>query len=516
MRFLETGLPSVAFQTLGCKLNQCETETIAAAFANSGFSIACDPRDAWLLVVNTCSVTSKAEQKGRGTIRAALRRNPLCPVIVTGCYAEVDRAGLEALDAANGGGRRLFVIPGSQKSRILDMPAMLAAVGIENRAALQDALTRICRAGDSSSSDRDSGPVHGNMPHIHEDLRTVPRDSRSSSSVIPGGKRCSCENAAFRFDAAAPVLRSRVFLKIQDGCDNSCAYCLVRIARGPAQSLPEETVLERLRTAESAGAAEAVLTGVNICQWGGAVNRGLAELLETLVSGTRDVRIRLSSLEPDVFTEKFFAVIQNTRILPHFHISVQSGSAEILKRMGRFYEPAAVLGAIRRLREIKDDPFVACDMIAGFPGEAENHFLETYNFCASAGFAQIHTFPFSRRRGTAAWDYKPRIPEREAEKRVNILKNCAVSSRKRYVERWIGRKAGGICMSRPVEAEAEAGSVDVLTDNYLRVSARLPDDSNFFPQKGRRLSCIITAPANDDRAGGGEAPLIDAYGKVLD
>ncbi|MDR0684961.1 MAG: MiaB/RimO family radical SAM methylthiotransferase [Spirochaetaceae bacterium] len=474
---METGLPSVAFQTLGCKLNQCETETIAAAFTNSGFSIARDPRDAWLLVVNTCSVTSKAEQKGRGTIRAALKQNPLRPVIVTGCYTEVDRAGLEALDAGNGE-RRLFVVPGSQKSCILDMPAMLAAEGMESMAALRKTLTRICR-------------------------------------VIPCVSRPAGESAAFRFDAAAPVLRSRAFLKVQDGCNNSCTYCLVRIARGPAQSLPEETVLERLRAAEAAGAAEAVLTGVNIGQWSGAANRGLAELLETLVSGTSEVRIRLSSLEPDVFTEKFFAVIQNTRILPHFHISVQSGSAEILKRMGRFYEPEAVLGAIRRLREIKDDPFVACDMIAGFPGETEGHFLETYNFCVSAGFAQVHAFPFSRRPGTAAWDYKPRIPEREAEKRVSILQNYAVLSRKRYVERWVGREAGGICISRPVEPAAATGAVDILTDNYLRVSARLPDDANSFSQKGRRLSCTITAPANDDRASGGAASFIDAYGKLL-
>jgi threonylcarbamoyladenosine tRNA methylthiotransferase MtaB len=477
--FLETGLPSVAFQTLGCKLNQCETETIAAAFIKSGFAITDDPRDAWLFVVNTCSVTSKAEQKGRGTIRAALKQNPLCPVIVTGCYAEVDRAGLEALDAGNGEGRRLFVIPGTQKSRILDMPTMLAAEGMESRAALRDALARICR-------------------------------------VIPGGsKRPSGESAAFRFDAATPVLRSRAFLKIQDGCNNSCTYCLVRIARGPAQALPEETVLERLCEAESAGAAEAVLTGVNIGQWSGAAGRGLAELIETLVSGTRELRIRLSSLEPDIFTEKFFAVLQNTRILPHFHISVQSGSVEILKRMGRFYEPEAVLDAIRRLREIKDDPFVACDMIVGFPGETERHFSETYNFCESAGFAQIHVFPFSRRRGTAAWDYKPRVPEREAEKRVNILKNYAVLSRKRYVEKWVGRETGGICMSLPVEAAATAGAVNVLTDNYIRVSARLPDDSNLFPQKGRRINCIISAPVNNDRVNDGTTSLIDAYGKIL-
>ena len=471
MSFLETGLPPVAFQTLGCKLNQCETETIAAAFANSGFPIAADPRDAWLLVVNTCSVTSKAEQKGRGTIRAALKQNPFCSVIVTGCYAEVDRAALEALDDGRGE-PRLFVVPGTQKSRILDMPAMLAAEGIGSMAALRAAMSRIFDSGGSRA-------------------------------------------AAFRFDATAPVLRSRAFLKIQDGCDNSCTYCLVRVARGAAQSLPEETVLERLRAAEEAGVAEAVLTGVNIGRWNGAANRGLAELLETLVSGTDAVRIRLSSLEPDVFTEKFFAVLENPRILPHFHISVQSGSVEILKRMGRFYEPAAVQRAILRLREIKDDPFIACDMIAGFPGETEKHFLETRAFCESADFAQIHAFPFSRRRGTAAWDYKPRIPEREAEKRVNILKNYAVLSRKKYVERWIGRITGGICTSLPTPSEAAADAVEVLTDNYLRLLVRLPRDG-IFPQRGRRLSCIVTAPADSDRVSGRPASSIDARGRILE
>jgi threonylcarbamoyladenosine tRNA methylthiotransferase MtaB len=474
--FLETGLPSVAFETLGCKLNQCETETIAAAFTKCGFSIAADARDAWLLVINTCSVTSKAEQKGRRMIRAALKRNPSCPVIVTGCYAEVDRDGLEALDDGGMDGPRLFIVPGAQKSRILDMPAMLSAEGISDKAGLREALARIC---------------DGN-----------------------GGGTAAAD--AFRFDAVSPALRSRAFLKIQDGCDNSCTYCLVRIARGAAQSLPEETVLERLRAAESSGAAEAVLTGVNIGRWSGAANRGLAELLSTLLSATNEIRIRLSSLEPDVLTEDFFSVLQNPRILPHFHISIQSGSAEVLKRMGRLYEPAAVLTLIHRLRELKDDPFIACDMIAGFPGETERHFSETCAFCRSADFAQVHVFPFSRRPGTAAWDYKPRVPEREAEKRVSILKNYAVLSRKRYIERWIGRNVGGVCMSSPAPVDASAGVVEVLTDNYLRVIARLSprQKPRIPPRKGGRLECVITA--GRDCAGGDAETLIDAYGEIPD
>jgi threonylcarbamoyladenosine tRNA methylthiotransferase MtaB len=374
----------------------------------------------------------------------------------------------------------LFVIPGAQKSRILDMPAMLAGEGLRDKASLREALSRICGGG-------------------------------AGGSMAAAGSTA----AAFRFDATTPILHSRAFLKIQDGCDNSCAYCLVRVARGASRSLPAGMVLERLRVVEGAGLAEAVLTGVNIGRWNGAANGGLPELLQTLVSGTKDVRIRLSSLEPDVFTEGFFTVLQNTRILPHFHISIQSGSAEILKRMGRFYEPEAVLGAIRRLREIKDDPFIACDIIAGFPGETDRHFSETYDFCESAAFTQIHVFPFSRRRGTAAWDYKPRVPEREAEKRVSILKNFSALSRKRYVERWIGRKTGGICISLPAQTADPAGFVEILTDNYLRVGAQPPRVSSFPPQKGRRLECGITAPADSHRAVCETAPPIDAYGKIL-
>jgi threonylcarbamoyladenosine tRNA methylthiotransferase MtaB len=442
-------LLSIAFQTLGCKLNQGETDSMAAAFANAGFSIAADAEQAELIVVNTCAVTSKAEQKGRRLIRAALARNPRCAVLVTGCHASADMAGIEALDGRPGTAaeRRLFVVPCAQKSRVVNIAGALAREGASDQAALRQVLRQFCGTPDEAA--------HG-----------------------------------FWFDAGNAGLRSRYFLKIQDGCNNSCAYCLVSIVRGPARSLPAREALERLRAAEAGGAGEAVLTGVNLCQWDGGpegVHGGLPGLLRSLLAGTNGIGIRLSSLEPDALTEDFFDAVRDPRIMPHFHLSIQSGSLQVLKRMGRDYGPETALRAINRLRSIKDDPFIACDMITGFPGETESDFLETLEFCRAANFAQIHAFPFSRRRGTAAWDFKPRIPERISVERLKTLKNFAVLCRKKYVELWIGRETGGICLGRAAD---QTGMSEVLSDNYLRLA--VPRDWDSFIQKKRRVRCRIS------------------------
>jgi threonylcarbamoyladenosine tRNA methylthiotransferase MtaB len=461
---------SVAFQTLGCKLNQSETDAIAAAFFKAGFPAAADPRDADLLVINTCAVTSKAEQKGRRLIRSAFQQNPLSVILVTGCYAELNRAAIESLDGGTVK-RRLFVVPGVQKSRILDLPALLAHEGINAGSPLQNILARFC----------------GVSP---EDLGGCTQEAKSYP--------------AFRFETSVVNTRSRVFLKIQDGCGNYCSYCVVPFARGAPQSLPAEEALARLRAAEAAGLTEAVLTGVNISRWSGAENAALPDLLKSLVYGTKHIGLRLSSLEPDVFTDEFFEVLENQRIRPHFHLSIQAGSAEILAKMKRFYKPEAVLQLIQRLRSIKDDPFIGCDIIIGFPGETERHFSETYEFCKAADFAQIHIFPFSRRRGTEAWSYTPSVPEREVKIREKTLKTLALRSRQEYIKHWGGRETGGICLSYRVGSAEETGVV--LTDNYLKLSVPLP--VGIPALKGRRVNCRINGPAEVTCG-------IDAYGEIV-
>jgi threonylcarbamoyladenosine tRNA methylthiotransferase MtaB len=456
---LEIRVLSVAFQTLGCKLNQGETDAIASAFVDAGFPAAADPSEAGLLLINTCAVTSRAEQKGRRLIRAAFRQNPFCAILVTGCYAELNKAAIESLDSGPVK-RRLFVVPGVQKSRILELPALLAREGISCGASLPEVLARFCGG--------------------------------ASENPKPGAEKACAEakySSAFRFETKELNFRSRVFLKIQDGCNNYCSYCLVPFVRGAPQSLPAEDALERLRAAEDAGIAEAVLTGVNISRWSGAGNAALTDLLKTLVSGTKSIGIRLSSLEPDVFTGDFFGILKEPRIRPHFHLSIQSGSAEILRKMKRLYQPETVISLIQRLRAVKDDPFISCDIITGFPGETERHFSETYRFCEEADFTFMHIFPFSRRRGTAAWSYTPRVPERESKIREKALKTFALQNQKKYTGRWIGRETGGICLSDGLEA-AETGFITVLTDNYLKLRSPLPSGGGPV-RKGRRVLCRI-------------------------
>jgi threonylcarbamoyladenosine tRNA methylthiotransferase MtaB len=272
---------------------------------------------------------------------------------------------------------------------------------------------------------------------------------------------------------------SRAFLKIQDGCDNACSYCRVSLARGPSVSLDAGTALERLKTLEERGYREAILTGVNLNQYrqGG---KDLGLLLEYLIAGTDHIRLRLSSLEPGGFTGSLLKALEHTRIRPHFHLSVQSGSKAVLERMRRPYRPDEVEQAVRRLRELREDPFLACDIITGFPGETADDFEQTRALCRRLDFAWIHAFPYSRRPGTVAWDFRQTVPEREAVQRVEALLGLARQGRAAYIGRWQGRV---------VEAVVQGDGA--LTENYLRIA--LPPDEG-KPAPGSLIRCRIDEP----------------------
>jgi threonylcarbamoyladenosine tRNA methylthiotransferase MtaB len=387
---------SFSIHTIGCKLNQLESEAVADAFRGEGFSLA-DPPDRGdsgnhprLLVVNTCTVTSMAEQKARRLIRGALREGAW--VLVTGCYAQLNAAELEAL-----GDGRLFVIPGDKKSALLDLPRFL-----------------------------NSRPGEDPLVLIRDWFRGT------------GGEGPEGPEGRFRFAPGDFFSHSRALLKIQDGCDRHCTYCRVRIARGGNLSLPPEEALRRLRILEARGWPEAVLTGVNICRYGGNAG-GLGALIDLLLGGTDRIRLRLSSLEPEDIDETLLSSLKNERLRPHFHLSIQSGSGRVLERMGRNYGPEQAAWAVSRLRELKGDPFLACDIITGFPGEGEAEFAETLGFCEKMDFAWIHSFPYSPRPGTAAWGFSGPVPQREAAVRSARLLDLARRGRRSYVRRWLGK-----------------------------------------------------------------------------
>jgi threonylcarbamoyladenosine tRNA methylthiotransferase MtaB len=238
---------------------------------------------------------------------------------------------------------------------------------------------------------------------------------------------------------------------------------------------------------EQRGIAEAVLTGVNICQYRDS-EKTLPELLEFLLNGTETIRLRLSSIEPEpgLFTDGFLRVLSDSRIRPHFHLSLQSGSAAILAKMGRPYSPDDIVRIAELLRRLRDDPFLACDIIAGFPGETECEFEKTCTLLEKLAFAWIHAFPYSKRPGTAAFGFSGGVSGKDAVKRVELLTNLARKSRQEYIRRWKGRE---------VEAVVEAGEnlpegiIQAVTENYLKV--RLNYGEEKAPAPGSLIRCLI-------------------------
>ncbi|MDR1868660.1 MAG: tRNA (N(6)-L-threonylcarbamoyladenosine(37)-C(2))-methylthiotransferase MtaB [Treponema sp.] len=393
-------MPSVLIQTLGCKLNQLESEAFSDAFAKAGFSLynPSNGTSPGIIIINTCTVTSKADQKARRVIRKALRDYPNSAVLVTGCYAQLDYSKICELDSVSDE-RRLFALRGAEKENILDLPRYLG-----EKKDIRGALKLLCGDGEqkAESVERTAGKFQFNPEHFSE--------------------------------------HTRGFLKIQDGCDKHCTYCRIRLARGQSVSLDAEQVLSRLRILEE-NYSEAVLTGVNISQYRDDVRAfDLGELLKFLLDGTSKINLRLSSLAPEIINERFAQIMTNKRIRPHFHLSVQSGSEKILEKMGRGYNSETVEKAAVLLRRVKDDPFLACDIIAGFPGETKDEFEKTHNLCRKIGFAWIHVFPYSKRPATPAWSFTGAVHEAEVTERVQILTCLANQGRAEYVKRWLGRE----------------------------------------------------------------------------
>jgi len=450
--------------TLGCKLNQLETEAIADSFCRNGFSflpwdsLKKNQNDSGILVINTCTVTSMAEQKARRVIRKAMREHPKSCLIVTGCYAQMEKIGLEELEGRLMG--RLFVVPGEAKDRLLDLGRFLSGNAADENPVL---LRRLIASWLGS----------------HADDKAVGGISNAVGVGNAGG--------AFRFVPEKFFSHSRAFIKVQDGCDRSCAYCRVSLARGKSRSLEANEVLKQLQALERREIAEAVLTGVNISQYSDS-GMSLPELLEFLLNGTGKIRLRLSSIEPEpeLFNEVFLRVLADKRIRPHFHLSLQSGSSAILAKMGRPYSPDDIEKIVALLSHIRQDPFLACDIIAGFSGETECEFEKTYTLMEKLGFAWIHAFPYSKRPGTAAFSFSDNVSGKDAARRVELLTSLARKGRLDYIQRWRGRE---------VEAVVEAGEnslkgmVQAVTENYLKVCVDYGEEK--APAQGSLIRCRI-------------------------
>jgi threonylcarbamoyladenosine tRNA methylthiotransferase MtaB len=414
----------VAFRTFGCKLNQAETDSIADSFARAGAVIVDFEAGADVFVFNTCTVTSKAEQKARREMRLALRRNPEAMAIVTGCYAELDPEAVSAIAP------RTLVVPGSKKDHVRAMAPGLVAAALEGLDVLDEA-----RRLDAGLSGRPADPF----------------------AFVPGDAR----------------FHTRVQLKVQDGCNNRCAYCRVCLARGRSVSLDPGEALARAAALEASGVAEIVLTGVNLSQYGSG-GLDFPGLLNRLIGGTSSVAFRVSSYEPDRVDDAFVRAFALPRVRPHLHLSVQSGSDRILGAMGRHYNRDQVLRAADAARAARNDPFIGADIILGFPGETDEDFADTVDLVRRLDPAWIHAFTFSPRPGTRAFDMKPRVPERVAVERAAVIQSLAEEGKARFAARRVGTAVRAVADAhQPLDVDASGaaapGAIIATSAEYLKL-----------------------------------------------
>ena len=400
----------VCVYTLGCRLNQCESEGIADAFIQDGFTIVKDKDIADIYIVNTCTVTSKAEQKARRMIRKFAKIG-IC--IVTGCYAELNADDIQALDD------NIIVVPLSKKAHLMKLPNHI-------NAALQSGM------------------------NLESSIKTFVDEDAS----------------VFDYAAATFSYHNRAYLKVQDGCDNNCYYCRVHIARGKAVNLDSDIVVERALDLEKQGFSEIMLTGVNLTMYDHE-NDGLGGLIEKLLAALGpNIRIRLSSLEADHVDDRLLETLKDYRMQPHFHIPVQSASDVVLKRVNRKYDKAHLTYVINRIKEVKDDPFIAADIIAGLPGEGEREYQETLEYLKEYEFTQLHVFPYSPRPDTELFSATDKVPEYRRDERAKELRDLSSELYKTYLNRQLDKECEVILQNR------KAGTFNGITGNYIDVTVK--------------------------------------------
>ncbi len=393
----------VALDSLGCKLNQAETELLAKQLAEAGYYLVSPTDEADVYILNTCTVTHIADSKSRHRLRLAHRRNPDALVVATGCYAErapQELAQIEGVDLVVGNDEKPYLL------RLLEESGRLTSPG--------------CVRGNSTNS-------HYNG------------------------------------------FRTRAFIKVQDGCSSFCSYCIVPLVRVREKSTPVDQIVAEVRHRMANGYKEVVLTGVKIGSYNSdGVN--LKGLLEHILGETDITRLRLSSLQPQEISPELIGLWRDSRLCRHFHLSLQSGSDGVLNRMKRRYSVSDYQRAVSLIRALVPEAAITTDIIVGFPGETEEEFEQSYNFCRQMEFARIHVFTYSPRRGTQAarmpGQVRDTVEKQRSQNLLALAKECIQS----FSQRFLGR-------TMPVLWEKQTDRLwSGLTDNYIKVYTKSKKD----------------------------------------
>ena len=406
-------MKKVAFYTLGCKLNFAETSTIARSFEEDGYIRVDfdDPAD--IYVINTCSVTENADKQFKQIVRKALKTNPKAFLAAVGCYAQLKPEELASVDGVD------LVLGAKEKFNITQYI---------------DDLTK-----------NNEGIVH------------------------------SCEIAETDFYVGSYSIgdRTRAFLKVQDGCDYKCTYCTIPMARGISRSDTIENILSNAKKISDKGIKEIVLTGVNIGDYGKGEfgnkkhEHTFLELVQALDKVEGIERLRISSIEPNLIKDETIDFIaQSNSFVPHFHIPLQSGSNEILKKMKRRYLRELYVSRVAKIREVMPDACIGVDVIVGFPGETDEHFLETYYFLNDLDISYLHVFTYSERDNTEAVLMDGVVPDAVRAKRSKMLRGLSAKKRNAFYESQLGKEKTVL-----FESDNKQGYIHGFTENYVKVKA---------------------------------------------
>ena len=402
---------NVAFYTLGCKLNFSETSTIARNFENEGFKRVDFEETADIYVINTCSVTDNADKRFKSIVKNALKKNSNAFIIAVGCYAQLKPEELAAVDGVD------LVLGATEKFNVTSY--------------IND-LTK------------------NNIGEVHS---------------------CEISEADFYVGSYSIGDRTRAFLKVQDGCDYKCTYCTIPLARGISRSDTLENVLNNAKEISSKGIKEIVLTGVNIGDYGKGEfgnkkhEHTFLELVRKLDRVEGIHRLRISSIEPNLLKDETIDFVSKSdSFVPHFHIPLQSGSDELLKKMKRRYRVQTYTNRVHKIKEVMPNACIGVDVIVGFPGETDELFLETYNYLNEMDISYLHVFTYSERPNTEAVNLEGVVPKKVRAKRSKMLRGLSAKKRRSFYESQLGKEANVL-----FENENKEGFINGFTENYVKV-----------------------------------------------
>ena len=404
-------MTTISIATLGCKVNQFESEALIDALERKGYALILFEEGADITIINTCTVTHRADFQSRQIVRRAFRSNPNSLIIVTGCYPQVEPDAFIKMKEVR------YLLGNGEKNQIPDLLPLMQK---------------------------------GEFPRVQ--VGDIQKETLFSETPFHSFHR-----------------HTRAFLKIQDGCNAYCSYCIVPHARGRSRSLHPERVVENLKIFKKKGFKEVVLTGIHLGAYGLDLNPPfpLEKLIKQLEEEETPHRIRLSSIEPGDFSpELIFTLSQSNKICPHLHIPIQSGDDEILKKMNRGYNHSFLSDLIQELHLRIQKLSIGADVIVGFPGETEEKFQHTYGLVESLPFSYLHVFPFSRRKGTPAFQFPQGVDEKEIKKRAETMRELGKQKRQAFYRQFLNQELSVLVEDRK---EKETGRWKGFSRNYIPV-----------------------------------------------